>query len=460
MIKQLLAGIFASTIALSAWADSTTDIVDALVGKGVLTEEEGKLITKGHESKKKTQIEGRFKDGVSFTDGTGDNKFSINGRLQLDYRNYDTPSNTTSAVSNYADTFDLRRAYLGAKGTFNKYYDWEVTADFAQTTASQLDVAYVNLKWWQQAQFQFGQFKMPYSLEERTSSRFIDFQERSFVNNSSLTPGKERGFMIHGTPITGVNYAVAVSAGAGKNTNDTDNRVDSNDIILHADTNLAEILGNKEAVYHFGGSYGFGDIAPGSVSAQRTEGRGTEFFATSAFTDTGNKLERNRYNLESALAYNNFKLQGEYSNVEFKGATSVGDYKRDLNAYYVEALWLVTGEKYADSYKGGKFDRIRPKADFNPDLKSGWGAWEVGARYSRFDGSDFNTANATGTGVLTATTKTNKADAYTLGLKWIPTPNTRVMLNYVDTKFDTPITAAGQTIDSEKTVMVRTQFDF
>ena len=38
-----------------ALADSTTDIVDALVGKGVLTEEEGKLITKGHDSKKKAE---------------------------------------------------------------------------------------------------------------------------------------------------------------------------------------------------------------------------------------------------------------------------------------------------------------------------------------------------------------------------------------------------------------------
>ena len=34
-----------------ALADSATDIVDALVSKGVLTEEEGKLITKGHKSK-------------------------------------------------------------------------------------------------------------------------------------------------------------------------------------------------------------------------------------------------------------------------------------------------------------------------------------------------------------------------------------------------------------------------
>ncbi len=42
---MLMAGQF-------ALADSTSDIVDALVGKGVLTEEEGKLISKGHETAK------------------------------------------------------------------------------------------------------------------------------------------------------------------------------------------------------------------------------------------------------------------------------------------------------------------------------------------------------------------------------------------------------------------------
>jgi len=47
-----------------ALADSTTDIVDALVSKGVLTEEEGKLISKGHAGEKKAQdksIKGKLK---------------------------------------------------------------------------------------------------------------------------------------------------------------------------------------------------------------------------------------------------------------------------------------------------------------------------------------------------------------------------------------------------------------
>jgi len=465
-LKTIIAGLFVASTLISApaHAESTDDIINALMAKGVLTEEEGALLQKGRkleQQNKSKEIKGKFKDGISFSDEAGDNKFSVNGRIQLDYRNFDTPSDTNAAVANYADTFDIRRAYLGAKGTFNKYYDWEIATDFAaQSNSSHLDVAYVNIKWWKEAQFQFGQFKMPYSLEERTSSRFIDFQERSFVNNTSLTPGKERGIMLHGTPLTGVNYAVALSAGQGKNTNDVDNRADSNDIIVHADTNIAEILGQKEAVYHVGASYGTGTIAPSAAGAQRTEGRGTELFTASAFTDVNNELERNRYNLESAVAYNNFKLQGEYGTAEFKGTTSAGDYKRELSAYYVEALWLVTGEKYADSYKGGKFDRIKPKNDFNPDFKGGLGAWEVGARYSQFDAGDFATSNATGTGVLTATSKTNKADAWTVGLKWIPTANTRLMLNYVDTKFDTPIAAAGKTVEEEKAILFRTQLDF
>ena len=54
-----------------ALADSTTDIVDALVGKGILTEEEGKLISKGHDSKKKAEGTVKFKDGFKLNSGDG-----------------------------------------------------------------------------------------------------------------------------------------------------------------------------------------------------------------------------------------------------------------------------------------------------------------------------------------------------------------------------------------------------
>ncbi|MGH8865321.1 MAG: porin, partial [Burkholderiales bacterium] len=96
-------------------------------------------------------------------------------------------------------------------------------------------------------------------------------------------------------------------------------------------------------------------------------------------------------------------------------------------------------------------------------------AWELGLRYSAFDGGDFTTTNAAGTGVLGAgsatlsppvTVSTNKADAYTIQLKWLPNAYTRFLVNYVKTNFDTPVTANGVPTDNEKAITLRAQFDF
>src|SRR5450830_1506715 len=48
LVAATLAGSMLMGFGANAMADSTTDIVNALVSKGVLTEEEGALLTKGH----------------------------------------------------------------------------------------------------------------------------------------------------------------------------------------------------------------------------------------------------------------------------------------------------------------------------------------------------------------------------------------------------------------------------
>ena len=50
---------------------------------------------------------------------------------------------------------------------------------------------------------------------------------------------------------------------------------------------------------------------------------------------------------------------------------------------------LVTGENYAHWYRGGQFGRIRPRNKFSWRDRT-WGAWQVGARYSEFDGNEFS----------------------------------------------------------------------
>jgi phosphate-selective porin len=66
-------------------------------------------------------------------------------------------------------------------------------------------------------------------------------------------------------------------------------------------------------------------------------------------------------------------------------------------------------------------------------------------RFTNFDAGDF----APSAGF------TNKADAITVGLKWIPNTNTRVMLNYIDTSFDTPVNVVGGQADDERAITMR-----
>jgi phosphate-selective porin OprO/OprP len=96
-----------------------------------------------------------------------------------------------------------------------------------------------------------------------------------------------------------------------------------------------------------------------------------------------------------------------------------------------------------------------------------WGLWELNFRYSVFDGSDFNTTNPQFTGrlgtsssFLNITQGTNKADAYSLGLKWLPNYYTRFMVNLIHTEFDTPVTVNGQNTTYENAITLRAQVDF
>ena len=480
----------------NAMADSTDDIVNALIAKGVLTEEEGALLMKGRagekeaaEKKKESSVSAKYKDGLSFESGDGKFKASINGRVHADYRFFDyndgdrnaAPAgigNSIGSVTNVTDTFDIRRARLGFKAAWKDYYEAEVVADLGNTTT--LDVGYLNVAWWKPVQFRFGQFKMPMNLEELTSSNNIDFMERSYVN--ALAPAKEIGVMVHGTPFKGVTYALAGSNGNAKNA-ETDIREDGKDIVGRVTANFAEMMDNKEMVLHAGASFSQGDTPEGTVGvAGRTLARGATFFRApvlaNAATGFGG-IDRSRLGLEGAVAYGPFKVQTEWMqhNSDFStiSATNVkNNYDLDIENWYAEVLWTITGEAYADSYKGGVFGGLKPKNDFDPTTFKG-GLWELGLRYSEFDASDFNTAGieqGTTLGAADAriTTKAAgfaKSDAWTAGIKFLPTANTRFMLNYVATDFSDAIGGASggvvvnnKRVDDEKALIMRAQWMF
>ncbi|HQS38247.1 MAG TPA: porin [Methylotenera sp.] len=476
LVAAAVAGSFMMGFGANAMADSTDDILNALIAKGVLTEEEGSLLMKGRtgekeaaEAKKKSAVSAKYKDGIVLETGDGKNSLQINGRIHADYRNYDYDSSDTSpgALSSAgADTFDIRRARIGTKFKFLDYYSGEIVTDFS--SANKLDVAYLNIAWWKPAQIRIGQYKQPFSLEELTSSNNIDFNERSFAD--VLHAEKQAGAMVHGAPVKGFTYALSLANGENQNSRETDVSVDAKDIIGRATVNFAELMENKEMVMHVGGAFAKGDIAKngstqffgGNVA---TEARGAQFMTTPTIAPVAGvdgSIDRSRYNGELALAHGPFKVQGQYINANYDyDATAITNVDADVKSYYIQALWTLTGESHASRYKDGVFGALKPKNNFNPETLSG-GAWEAGIRYSKFDASDFKNANGTG---ISGAGKYTEADALTLGLKFVANAHVRFLLDYVKTDFENPVTNGvvtvnGKNEDSEKAILFRTQFAF
>lgn len=489
-VVAAVAGALMFGFGANAMADSTDDILNALIAKGVLTEEEGALLMKGRtgekeaaEKKKASSVSAKYKDGLSFESGDGTFKAQINGRVHTDYRSFDfndnqtnaAPTNAGNSIANVtslaSETFDLRRARLGFKATFKEYYDVEVVTDLTSSSAL-LDVGYLNVAWWKPVQFRVGVFKMPMNLEELTSSNNIDFMERSFVNQ--LSPTKEIGAMVHGTPFTGTTYALAMSNGTAKAA-EGDVREDSKDVLGRLSVNFAEIMGNKDMVLHAAASYSIGDQASGTVGvAGRTEARGTTFFRAAATTATATlypSIQRERIGLEGAVAYNNFKLQSEWMNQNNSFTSAVRGYDADTSAWYLAGMWTITGEKYAANYKNGAFGSIKPNSDFDP-VKFTGGTWELGARYSEFDASDYvsvglEQANGVDAVVSTRAAGFAKAKSYTAGVKFLPTSNMRFLLNYVQTDYSDVLGGAtggvlinNTKVEDEKAIIMRGQWMF
>ncbi len=497
-ITTALAGAFLLGSGASAFADSTDDLLNALIAKGVLTEEEGALLVKGRELEKDAKLKKpdlQFNDGMTIATPDGKHSISLNGRLHADYRNFNYDSTNTGANTGAAsDTFDIRRARIGFKGKLYQNYEFEVSADLASPanstqpggTTSVLDVAFLNINYFKGAQLRLGQFKMPMNLEKVTSSNYTDFMERSYVNQ--FAPNEDRGVMLWGIPKDGLTYALALSNGEGKNRNEKDSRVDGIEYLVRGTVNFAQLMDNKDAIFHLGAAFSTTDLSKTSTAngvatggdtnflagsnAVRTEGRGVNFFTFPTVVGIANvdtAIERQRTALEGVAAYGPVKLQTEYMKTNFNGnLTAAKSFDVDVNTWYAEALWMMTGEKYADMYKDGVFGAIKPKNNFELG-KDGMGAWELGLRYSKFDASDFNSPLFVGASAIAAngvasavstTTSTFQADAWTAGIKFVPNPNTRFLINYIRTSFDTPITIAGKPEDSEKAITMRAQYNF
>lgn len=466
-LKKLSLAIALTFCFGAAQADEYVDTLNILRDKGILTQKEYDSKLEAYRDKQENQEFNRsridkdirdnnnyriskandgsvMENGLGLKSKDGSTTAQFTGRIHMDYRNYSPDYATGQTTDSYQDAMEMRRGRFGVRGQIARDFKYQLLANFgndvgASSTSSTIDEFWVNYDANPAAQLQFGTFKMPFSLEQLTSSNNIDFMERSLIGQTEgeFIPAKETGVMIHGVPAVGFTYALAASRGR----TNKDATVDGVDLIGRVTTNIAEIIQNKDMVLHLGAAMSQGSIKGGVTPASgRTESRlHSGWFTGSAMSG---ETERTRQGLEAAVVYRAVKVQGEMFNFKYDPTTGAD---REIQGNYVQAVYNLTGESH--NYKNGVFNWIKPNTAVTA---GGRGAWQVAVRASEFDASD----------ITVATGKANRATAMTYGVTWFWNDNVRFMLNYVDTKFDSVVGSSGSRVNGDRAVMLRGQLSF
>jgi phosphate-selective porin OprO/OprP len=439
----------------------------------------------------------------------------VTGRVQFDARNISNSYNVIADrdSASVGDTFEVRRARIGVAGTINKDISYEVVGNGVGSSTNWVDTAYGNYGFNKKAQVRVGRFKQPFSLEEQTSSNNIDFMERSYGN--AMVPGKRLGVMLHGAPIKGLTYAASIyQDGFNELTNQSSLGTKQ---VARLTLNLAEMNDIKDSVLHIGAGYTGGDSSVVPVNSGNTQSAAdTTTRATLVSLRSENRGQANVYRaqiggdtlrsvaasgqlpgynvsannavninqklrgIELAGARGPFKFQMETFNSKYDAngtvqnlttlATSNSTAGVQVKTDYMEFMYNITGESWADAYKGGAFGGIKPKTNFMTDyggvVGNGTGAWQAGYRTSKYAASDFTSVGTGGRQQNTATARTN-----TYALNWVMNSNARVMFNYAETKFghniilldansSTSGAYTGGATDTERVISVRSQFNF
>ncbi len=222
--KKLVAAVSGAVLLMTgqlALADSTNDLVDALISKGVLTEEEGKLLTKGHKGEVESERKKRDKDWTSH--------IKLNGYVQNRVTPIEggdggtvlwpDPSVGDDTSGGAGQTFRIRRARIIFSGQVGDHLGFYIQPDFASAAGSvsalpkdssvstsnnvtQLRDAYgdIFIDKGKVHRIRVGQSKVPFGYENLQSSSNRLALDRVDALNSAVRDERDTGAFYYYTP--------------------------------------------------------------------------------------------------------------------------------------------------------------------------------------------------------------------------------------------------------------------
>ena len=418
-------------------------------------------------------------NGAELSTKDGAFKAKIAGRVQVYNAFIQDPGPTvTVPAPGTKDGFYFRRLRLGGYGTMWEQIDWATEFDIANTEFNVDPVAggnnpatglrssaafpaggnvmsvvaptdvWLTYRDTPIGNFRFGNQKELIGMEHIQSSRFLDFMERSPLqdafngpNNNGYTPG----ITLYNTT---QNQRATWGLGVFQN-NDYQNgfpyAFGNNNYIYNARatwTPYYDECSDGRALIHCG--LGVADRIMDNEPAGYTGGtnirirsrvniRNIPSTATLNQVDTGNFYASNQLLLdpEFALVYGPLTIQAEYEHCQLSGARATktaGPVLGTVNVQggYVQVLYFLTGENKIYNRQQGAFGRVIPfeNAYITRGLGvAGWGAWQIGFRYDWIDLND---------GLVNGGNTHN----LTFGLNWFLNPQSKFVFNYVATYVD------------------------
>lgn len=332
MKKAVFFIVVCSVLVLNAKSQSTDDILNVLVQKNLIAQKDADSI------RAETAIasQANLAKVKAFPVNAG-KKIQIAGYTQIRYQALEEIGKI--------DGFDIRRARVDLKGNISPYWGYRLQFDLAGIP--KLIDAYAELKLNDYFNFTIGQAKIPFSLENLTSSNKLELIDRSQAVEALVARGKDVGGNQNGRDIgiqlggnilklkdrPVVDYRLGVYNGSGINTVDNNEKKDfATRLIVHP------VVGLDISAALYNGSRFVPEVKTGTV-----------------VTTPSKNVTRDRYGFDLNYDLKNLAIRGEY----IHGTDDL----IDREGYYIQGGYYFLEKKLQLLAKYDFYDADKAKAD-------------------------------------------------------------------------------------------------
>jgi phosphate-selective porin OprO and OprP len=363
----------------------------------------------------------RWEDHPTLHLGRG-TRIDFRFRLQADVKDSDAPLPEDDAESS---ALDIAKRRIGVDGEIVNLFDFQIERELAVDNAGWRDV-YINYKQFHFAEVQAGKFKMPFSLDENTSSTNLDFVFRSLAA-MFLAPGRDIGVMAHGRLLTRgmLRYEIGAFDHDGRNAR----RATVSDRVYGDRTFAGRVtlqpfraLTSPASDLSFGVAFTDSNVQEGFPDLRGRTALDLGFYRPNLWVNGS----RQRIGVEARWRPRPFSIKSEFIRLtDERKNESVED--TDLSPFlatgwYVSGTWAITGEAKADGL-------VHPKRPF---LQGGVGAIEAAARVEKLRfGSTAPDDGAASDGPRADVVLGNSDRAETLGVNWYLNRWVKVQFNMI-----------------------------